>query len=210
MITLQTLVSDSVFQENTYFVIDGREMLIIDPGSEPDAIERFINDSQALPLAVLATHGHPDHIISAEPVCRQYGIPFIMSSLDVKWLDELKNMCSRFRLNYHGTPSISKDCSGLDRLTVGSWEISVFHTPGHSRGGVCYLIDKNLFSGDTLFAGGVGRTDLPGGDMPELKNSIRNEIYPLEDDVIVCPGHMSRTDIGTEKRSNPFFQPRKN
>lgn len=205
---ISTLISSSVFQENTYLVIKNRECIIIDPGEEPERITEEIRALELVPLAVLATHGHPDHILSAKPLCSTYTIKFYMDSRDMSWLEQFSRYVSHFRLNDHGTVSFAaeQDLKDQEFIQIGPFNIQIFFTPGHSAGSVCFLIDNILFSGDTLFHQGVGRTDLPGGNAMELQVSIEKTLYSLPDEIVVYPGHMDKTTIGYEKKNNYYIK----
>ena len=198
--------SHTVFRENCYLAGKGGQGMIIDPGDDPETLIRRIGEKPFRVLAVLATHGHPDHIFAARPLCEHYDCPFVMSSEDGDWLEDLENMCRHFQLPYYGTPEIRTDIASHDILTLGDLDIKILHTPGHSPGSVCFLLEDTLFSGDTLFRRSVGRCDLPGGDEDTLRRSVRERLFTMPDDIVVYPGHMSETRIGEERTGNPFFR----
>jgi len=199
------LRSKTVFQENTYIILNKNDALIIDPGAEPDDILAFIDREEYTVRAVLATHGHVDHLLSAAPLCKTLKCPFVMNSLDTEWLKALENMCGHYKLPYYGTPEIDIDIAEKSTLTLGDHTFGILHTPGHSPGSVCFLFADTLFSGDTLFHRSVGRTDLPGGDMKTLEHSIHTAIMVLPEDTVVYPGHLDETTIKEEKSFNPFI-----
>lgn len=202
---LKNFESGPVFRENTYLLISGKDAVIIDPGADPEKLIRSI-EGQSLHLeAVLATHGHIDHILAAKPLCEHFSCPFMMSEADRFWLNDLKTMCERFRLPYYGTPVIDRDITGIKTLELASFKFDVLHTPGHSPGSVCFVCGDILFSGDTLFHRSVGRSDLTGGDMEQMLRSIREHIWKLPDETIVYPGHLNTSTVGEEKKHNPFI-----
>jgi len=182
---------------NTYVVWDSKrgEALVIDPGAEPDAI-RLALRGKAL-KAILLTHGHIDHI-GAVSALREGGIPVYIHKKDADMLvNPNLSLAAMFDL-----PE-SQGEADFD-LTEGVMElcgltISVLHTPGHTPGSVCFLIGNILFSGDTLFEGGVGRTDLPGGDAAALNASV-SRLIQMDPDIAVCPGHGIETTIRAERR----------
>lgn len=197
-------VSHSVFQENTYFLFKNDQVLIIDPGDDPELLIDIINKSKHRVQAVLSTHGHVDHILAAAQICDAFSCPFVMSRHDQEILNGLELTCEHFRIKYFGTPQIDMDIADEAEIRIGEFLINILHTPGHTRGGVSYLIENMLFSGDTLFHRSVGRTDLPGGDHGKLLRSIKEVLYELPEETIVYPGHMDTTTIGDEKKHNPF------
>lgn len=205
MIVIQN-TSHTVFQENTYFIIDNKKALIIDPGDDPRTLIKKIESEKCTVQAVMATHGHTDHIFAAKPLCEHYECPFIMNSTDREWLKEMENLCLNFGLPYYGTPVIDIDIADEQELKAGDFTFHIIHTPGHSPGSVCFLFDKMLFSGDTLFYHSVGRCDLPGGDGKVLRRSVREKLFNLPEETTVYPGHMAETTIKEEKINNPFLQ----
>ncbi|HKV46335.1 MAG TPA: MBL fold metallo-hydrolase [bacterium] len=185
-----------------------REVFVIDPGDEPDRILETLLRLSVRPLALVNTHGHFDHILAVDAVRRATGAPF--------WIHEAER-----DILAHG-PARAKTMFGLDlppapvpdrwivegdRLRVGGLVVTVRHTPGHSPGGVSLLGDGLVFVGDTLFAGSVGRTDLPGADTATLLASIARVLLPLPDQTVCYPGHGPKTTIGEERRTNPFLIP---
>jgi hydroxyacylglutathione hydrolase len=199
------LESHNVFQENTYILVKNEMALIIDPGDEPAYISQQLDKMNYKVMGVLATHGHVDHVLSASHLCKICDCPFLMSSLDLDWLMELENMCDHFQLPYYGSPGIDIDIAEKKTMDLGDFSFNILHTPGHSPGGVCFLFDDKLFSGDTLFRHSIGRSDLPGGDLKALQHSIKKTLLILPEETLVYPGHLEETTIKEEKRSNPFI-----
>ncbi len=196
------------FDVNTYIVIDpdSRDAVIIDPGAEA---MRILTEAEALdarPTLILNTHTHGDHIGANEAIKSAVMAPLAVHHLEAEYLmDPEVNLSASL-----GMPIISPPADILlehgDRLLVGNLEVGVRHTPGHSPGGTSFLIGNSLFCGDVLFRGGIGRTDLPGGDAERLLESIQREILTLPDDTKVYPGHGPSTSVGEERADNPFLR----
>ncbi|KGX90875.1 hypothetical protein N781_05745 [Pontibacillus halophilus JSM 076056 = DSM 19796] len=194
---------------NCYLVHHNHETLIIDPGSEPDKLKRMIERRGLSPIAILLTHAHFDHIGALEGVRGEYNIPVYVHELEKDWLKDPKlNGSALFPMatseivveeaNHYLQPG---------ELHIGSFQFEVVHTPGHSPGSVSLIFHDSEFviAGDTLFQRGIGRTDLPGGDMDTLITSINNELLSLRDSYTVYPGHGPATTIEAEKVQNPFL-----
>jgi glyoxylase-like metal-dependent hydrolase (beta-lactamase superfamily II) len=196
-------ISHTPFKENSYILSKNDQIIIIDPGDKPEYYDNYFQNGEKL-LAVLATHGHLDHIFSASELCKTHDCPFIMSSKDQGVLDLHRQACEKYLQSYYGTPLINVDIAEKNELILGDFKITIIHTPGHTKGGVCYLIDNVLFSGDTLFYRSIGHVNQYDGNPDILLNSIKHNLYILPDDTIVYPGHMGATTIGEEKQFNPF------
>ena len=191
------------FEVNCSIVFEGGKALVVDPGAEATLVAAKLAKLGLEPAAVLLTHAHFDHVGAVPDLQRSFpSLPVFVSEADAKIVSHPFN---QFPPDY---PPISRHNNlkpaKLAEELIGGLE--VIETPGHTPGGVCYYFpdEKLLFSGDTLFAGSVGRTDLPGGDMPTLMDSLR-KLTTLPDDTIVIPGHGPRTTIGDEKRTNPYL-----
>lgn len=193
---------------NCYFAFDEstREGIVIDPGGSSDLIMKKIDELQMKVVAIVNTHGHWDHVGANQTVSEKMGVPVYIHEDDADYLtDPAKNIS-----NMMGTQSQTKAADHLlkegDTVTFGSCELEVIHTPGHTPGGICLYGHGVLFCGDTLFYRSIGRTDLPGGDFHTLIESIKNKIFTLPGDTLVCPGHGMVTNVRDEINGNPFVR----
>lgn len=189
---------------NTYIISgNGTGCAVIDPGGDADRIRYALAENGLTAECVLLTHGHFDHIGAVAEFQRD-GIPVYISSFDVDMLtDDVKNMAKPFNMTVEH-PTADKLIGDGDVISVAGLDIKVISTPGHTPGGVCYLAEDNLFSGDTLFACSVGRCDHPGGNHTLLIRSVKEKLFCLSDNVKVYSGHGHATNIGTEKKYNPY------
>lgn len=193
---------------NCYLVynVDTKEALIIDPGAQAGRIKKQIRETGCKPVAILLTHGHFDHIMAAEELKESYQILVYAHRAE-------KNLAADADLNAARTfgtvceLKIDRLLEDDEELNIAGFQIRVLFTPGHTQGGVCYYFPEEqvLFSGDTLFAESVGRTDLPTGSSGALMRSVREKLMPLPDETKVFPGHMEETSIGYERMHNPFI-----
>jgi len=207
---IETLIV-SPFETNCYLVWDEEDKIcaIIDPGDEDEHIIDVIENKGLKPGAIVLTHGHADHIGAVNPLKEKYKSPLYIGKGDERMLESPSANVSAY-FGYEITcPPPDHIVSDSEVFRVGSLDFSVFATPGHSPGGVCYFSGKNLFCGDTLFLGSIGRTDLPGGNFQQLIESIEKNILTLPDDIICYPGHGPKTTVGNERRSNPFLTGRR-
>lgn len=192
---------------NCYVVGDAatRRAIVIDPGGEADELATEIAARNLTITAIVATHAHFDHILAAQRLREATGAPFHLHREDRPLLDWMGASMEMF-LGVPGQepPEVDSDAPEGDKLAAGEIEFEILHTPGHSPGSISLVTAGALFSGDTLFAGSVGRTDLPGGDTQRLVESVRAKLFPLGDDVPVYPGHGPPTTIEREKAYNPF------
>ena len=192
---------------NCYFTIneDTKETIIVDPADRADIIIKKVNEESLRPVAILLTHGHFDHISAAEELAKEYHLP-IYAAKEEKEIAESPtlNFSTAMRKNISLTPTNLLEDN--DVIQLAGMNIKVIHTPGHTAGGVCYLFEESkiLFSGDTLFAGTVGRADLPTGNLDTLLHSVNHKLMKLSDDITVFPGHGENTTIGYERKTNPY------
>ena len=192
---------------NCYIIGDSKknEWAVIDPGGDAEKILEVIREKNARVKFILNTHGHPDHTGANSKIKEKTNAPLYIHKADATLVSGLFNQLARLT-GIKGSPfKPDHFLEEGDELPLGDISLKVFHTPGHTRGGICLFFDKVLFSGDTLFANSIGRTDLPGGSLSTLLSSIRKKLFSLPDDVVVYPGHGPQTTIGEEKRSNPFL-----
>lgn len=176
---------------NCYVVSAGGDAVVVDPGAEADRIIKAVGERRV--AAILATHGHSDHIGAVKELAVATGAPFMVPAGDLALAEKYVGVQAAITLNDD------------DRLDFGDISLTVIATPGHTPGSSCFYAPGLLFSGDTLFGGGVGRTDLPGGSSDALFSSIRERIFTLAGDTVVYPGHGERTTVARERESNPFF-----
>ncbi len=195
----------------------GSDAIIVDPGQRAmGRIREILDENRLTPSAVLLTHGHVDHIWSAQKVADTYGCPVYIHPEDRFMLtDPIKGFGPRLaQLAFGVLFSEPKQVVELDRdgdkLELGGITVTVDHTPGHTRGSVVFHVsdgpDELVFTGDTLFKQSVGRTDLPGGSGRDLLDSIVTKLLVLDDATVVLPGHGPQTTIGAERRTNPFLE----
>jgi hydroxyacylglutathione hydrolase len=198
----------------------GEECVVVDPGIEVEAqLDAVLAEHRLRPVAVLLTHGHLDHTFSVTPVCGARGVPAYIHPEDRELLaDPMKGLSAETRAIFGGRLQWSEpaDVAALADgalLRLAGLEITVDHAPGHTRGSVLFRLpgepgsrnSQVCLSGDVLFAGSIGRTDLPGGDYPTMLRSLATKVLPLPDDTLVLPGHGPQTSIGRERATNPFL-----
>jgi glyoxylase-like metal-dependent hydrolase (beta-lactamase superfamily II) len=184
---------------------------IIDPGGDPDLIFRCVDKHGCRPLYIVNTHAHPDHTAANAEVCGRYGVPVFIHALDAPLLARMEEWGAFIGIPCPPSPAPERLLQEGDLLAVDRLSLKIIHTPGHSPGSICLYGkipggDRVLFAGDTVFAGSVGRTDLPGGSHKELIQSIQDKIISLPEETRILPGHGPATTVGSEKKNNPFFQ----
>lgn len=192
---------------NCYVVGDpeAKDAIVIDPGGDASDLAEALVEQGLTVRAIVATHAHFDHLIAAEHLRELTGAPFLLHDEDRPLLDWYQESGRLFLgLELPPPPEVDTAAREGDRLTAGSVALRVVHTPGHSPGSISLFGDDVVFSGDTLFAQGVGRVDLPGGDGRALVGAIKEKIFSLPDETPVYPGHGPATTVAREKRVNPF------
>lgn len=201
-------IPNGVFAENCYLIVDEHAgaCAIVDPGEEAGLILHKVAETGAKPVAIWLTHGHVDHVLGVARVSAETGAPVWLHPADRPLYDAVPEQAAWFGLAAPpGLPAPDREMVHGEELAVGELRFAVRHTPGHSPGSVCLIGPGIAFSGDVLFAGSIGRTDLPGGDFETLIGSIERELLPLPDDTILYSGHGPESTIGRERRTNPFL-----
>ena len=192
---------------NCYVVGDPvtKEAIVIDPGGDADVLAAALQEKGLRVTAIVATHAHFDHLLAAEALRALTGAPFHMHDADrplLDWYEESGRMFLGVDLG--SPPEVDTSASEGDVLSAGGVTLQVVHTPGHSPGSITLTSSDAIFSGDTLFAGSIGRSDLPGGDTRTLLGVIAEKLFAFEDGTQVYPGHGPATSIGVERATNPF------
>lgn len=181
-----------------------REAMVIDPGEEGPRILHLAESNGYKIRQIVNTHGHFDHIGANQSVKEATGAVLMIHEADLPLLRNARSSAQAYGLTVSPSPDPDKLLNEGDIFSVGEHSFSIFHVPGHSPGSICFLSDGHLFVGDVLFAGSIGRTDLPGGDFDALVEGVREKLFRLPADTIVHPGHGPDTTIGREKQTNPF------
>ena len=205
-LSIKTIVTGP-FQENTYLLIDklSDKCILLDPGDEGQKIINYINENDLIPIAIINTHAHLDHIGAIAEIKEKYLIPFYLHVDEKPILDSFLITCRMYGLKKGNLPSVDKWINSGGDLVIGPFKLSIIETPGHTPGGCSYLINDVIFVGDTLFKGSIGRTDLPGGDRKVLDASLIKLMKTLSPKTTVYSGHGLLTSISTEKKNNPFL-----
>lgn len=205
----QPLISAVVvgpLQVNCYLVACPRtlEALVIDPGDDSESILDAVRATGWKVTGIVNTHGHFDHIGANRAVVEATGAELMIHELDLPLMQKARTHAQLYGLHAEPSPMPSRLLKDGDSIPFGELACQVIHLPGHSPGGIALLCGRHLFAGDVLFAGSIGRTDLPGGDHDSLVRGIRRRLWCLSGDIVVHPGHGPDTTIDREMRTNPF------
>jgi len=197
------------FAENTFLVGDDvtGEAILVDPGGDIDRVLQMREPGGFRVSRIFLTHGHIDHVAGCAEAEERLSVACQIHRADAEWIDSIARQAEMFGFENAGKkPAVDHFHADGEALAVGKEQARIIHTPGHTQGSCCLYFEKSraLFAGDTLFAGSVGRTDLPGGDFGALERSIREKLFPLGDEVRFYPGHGPSAKLGDERLSNPF------
>ncbi len=195
------------FQENGYIVhnADSSNCIIIDPGDMADSYINKIDKNNLNPVGILNTHGHIDHIHAVQPIKNHYSIPFYIHINEKMMIDHYPQGCVMYGMIPNDKPIVDNWLTDESSITIGDMKIKIIHTPGHTPGGVCYQLNGDIFTGDTIFQGSIGRTDFPGGSYNTLMDSLKLLIEKVPGNTKVHSGHGFSTTIENEILSNPFL-----
>jgi len=201
------------FQENTFLLSDdSKECIIFDPGcsnpKEEQELKAYIEELELKPVRLINTHCHIDHVLGNKFVSETWDLPLEAHAGEVPVLESGIQVSQMYGIAYNPSPPIAKYIEVGDEIHFGNSILQTYFTPGHSPASLSFYHEesKNLIAGDVLFYGSIGRTDLPGGNFDTLIKSIKEQLFPLGDEVIVHPGHGPSTSIGFEKENNQFLQ----
>ena len=203
---LKTLVVGPI-QSNCYMIGCERtkEAAVIDPGGDADKILITLAKDKLRCVSIINTHGHFDHSADNKRLKEVTGAQLLIHNADASMILHQGTNRGMWGISIENSPPPDRYLNEGDIITFGDISLKVLNTPGHSPGSISLVTDKIVFVGDTLFAGSIGRTDFPGGDHEGLLRHVRNKIFTLGDDVVVCPGHGPKTTVGRERKTNPFF-----
>jgi hydroxyacylglutathione hydrolase len=184
------------------------EAIVIDPGDEIDEILALIKKHNLQVKQIAITHAHIDHVGGAMKLRAATGAPILLNQNDYALLKMLDVQAAWLGMKSPGRVEIDQSLGQADLVKAGSVEGQVIQTPGHTEGSICiyFPLERKLIAGDTLFAGSIGRTDLPGGSFEKIMGSLHNQVLALPDETVVVPGHGPNTTIGEERETNPFLQ----
>ena len=183
------------------------EAIVIDPGDDIENVLAIVRKHKLQVKQIVITHAHIDHVGGAMKLRASTGAPILLNQNDYALLKMLDEQAAWLGMSSPGKVEIDQSIAQADTVKVGSIVADVIHTPGHTEGSVClyFPAEKTLIAGDTLFAGSIGRTDLPGGSMQKILRSLNDKVLALPDETVVAPGHGPLTTIGDERESNPFL-----
>lgn len=205
---INTYVAGPV-QANNYLIIDetSKEAVLIDCSDYVEEIIDYVKKNNLKVKYILLTHGHFDHVLGINKMNEVLGAKVYVHEEDKEQVVNTRSVMMMFGLPTEGVenPKITGTLSQAGELTLGTQVIKIIETPGHTPGGVCYLIGDCLFSGDTLFHGTIGRTDLPGGSFQQIKHSVKDILFALDENIKVYPGHAEPSTIGYEKKFNDIM-----
>ena len=184
-----------------------REAMVIDPGDDIEDVQAIVAKHNLQVKQIVITHAHIDHVGGAMRLRAATGAPILLNQNDYDLLKMLDVQAKWIGVEAPAKVEIDQNLGQSDKVKAGSLTASVLHTPGHTEGSIClyFPVEKKLIAGDTLFAGSIGRTDLPGGSYGKIINSLHEKVMALPDDTVVVPGHGGLTTIGEERESNPFL-----
>lgn len=200
--------TDYGFGANTYLAIneDTKQAVLIDAGTKAEAVLDYLEKNGVELVAILLTHGHPDHLLSLKEIADATGAPSYMHPEDAQLLAYIPPMLlNMMGLDKLELPEEFLPLEDEQELELAGMDFKVLYTPGHSGGSVCFLAGGVLFAGDLVFRGSIGRTDFPGGSMDTLLQSVKEKVFTLPSDTRILPGHMDATVVGWEKKTNPFL-----
>ena len=195
------------FMVNTFLALtdDEKRGFILDPGNDVQPLIDEITKRQIKIEAIVATHGHIDHISGVNLVKKSFDVPFYINDAEREMVEAISMQAGMFGVPDPGAITVEQNLPDSGRIEIAGIELELFHTPGHSPGSISLLAGDVVFSGDALFQMSIGRTDLPGGNFNTLIESIRTHLFSLPDETKVLPGHGPETAIGMEKKVNPFL-----
>ena len=206
MITIKNFIAGPI-QANNYLVIDNdsNEAVLIDCSERKQELIDEIKTNNINVKYILLTHGHFDHVLGVNDLQKELNAPAYLNKDDISQTECTSDIMETFGIRGAVNPTVEHFLKDGDEFLIGNTKIKTIATPGHTEGGMCYLIDGKLFSGDTLFKECVGRTDLTGGNFKKIRSSVLDTLFKLDDDTIVYPGHGSSTTIGYEKQHNEIL-----
>jgi len=192
---------------NCYILGDEKtkKAVIIDPGGDAQSILNVINKNDFCVELVILTHGHPDHIGALQEILRKTGAKVAFHEKEEALLLNAKKQRQGY-FDIESSSEVKIKLKGGEILKIGEINLKIIHTPGHTPGGICIKVNDMIFTGDTLFAGSIGRTDFPGGSYEQIMESINTKLLTQKDQTVIYPGHGGKSTIKQEKATNPFLQ----